>query len=121
MSDLQAYVDTDEKGLAGVDCVEELKKNTPNNHVKGNALLVRKDGEVRKIPIPSNNPNDPLNFRPWEKIGIIFCCCWFSIMGLSIASGLGPILNVFFEMYMLLGYNTDQVVFLITIPPFALV
>jgi hypothetical protein len=37
-------------------------------------------------------------------------------MGLSIASGLDPILNVFFEMYMPLGYNTDQVVFLITMP-----
>jgi hypothetical protein len=52
MSDLQAYVDTDEKGIVGVDYVEELKKNTPNNHVKGNALLVRKDDEVRILSRP---------------------------------------------------------------------
>jgi hypothetical protein len=46
-------------------------------HVEGNALLVDKQGRVRHLPIPSNNPNDPLNFKPWEKAAIIASCCWF--------------------------------------------
>jgi hypothetical protein len=87
-----------------------------HGHIEGNALLVNKDGEIRKIPVPSSDPNDPLNFRPWEKYGVVFCCCWFSIMGLSVASGLGAILSVFFEMYTPQGYDADQVVLLITLP-----
>ena len=85
-------------------------------HIEGNALLVSKDGEIRKIPVPSSDPNDPLNFRPWEKYAVVFCCCWFSIMGLSMASGLGAIINVFFELYGPQGYSSEQVVFLITLP-----
>jgi hypothetical protein len=91
-------------------------KDGKHGHVEGNALLVNKDGEVRKIPVPSSDPNDPLNFRRWEKYGVVLCCCWFSIMGLSVASGLGAILNVFFEMYTPQGYSADQVVLLITLP-----
>jgi hypothetical protein len=37
-------------------------------------------------------------------------------MGLSMSGGLGAILNVFFEMYMPLGYKTQDVVFLLTLP-----
>jgi hypothetical protein len=33
------------------------------HHSVGNALLVTADGEVRKLPIPSNDPNDPLNLK----------------------------------------------------------
>jgi hypothetical protein len=87
-----------------------------HGHIEGNAILVNKAGEIRKIPVPSSDPNDPLNFRPWEKYGVVFCCCWFSIMGLSIAAGLGAILNVFFEMYTPQGYSAEQVVLLITLP-----
>lgn len=94
----------------------EGQKIDKHGHVEGNALLVNKDGEIRKIPVPSSDPNDPLNFRPWEKYGVVFCCCWFSIMGLSVASGLGAILSVFFEMYTPQGYDADQVVLLITLP-----
>lgn len=109
----------DEKPAAEVSYTEGIKptlEKGQGDHVKGNALLVRNDGQIRKIPVPSDDPNDPLNFRPWEKRGLIFCCCWFSIMGLSIASGLGAIINVFFEMYGPQGYGSDDVVFLITLP-----
>jgi len=103
---------------AEISYIEEVKQpgHAPDNHVKGNALLVGGDGQVRKIPVPSSDPNDPLNLRPWEKNGIIFCCCWFSIMGLSIAGGLGAILSVFFGMYGKEGYSAEDVVLLITMP-----
>lgn len=47
------------------------------DHVAGNAFLVGGHGEVRLVPIPSANPNDPLNFTKWKKYGIIVACCWF--------------------------------------------
>lgn len=57
--------------------VEAMKTPQESHHVEGNALLINKQGEIRKVPVPSNDPNDPLNFRTWEKYAVIICCCWF--------------------------------------------
>ncbi|KAI8179888.1 hypothetical protein K4K51_003149 [Colletotrichum sp. SAR 10_75] len=113
-----ASIPEDAKIDSRVEHLEDLNPDPKDNHthVDGNALLVNKDGEVRRIPVPSSDPNDPLNFRKWEKYGLVFCCCWFSSMGLSIASGLGAILSVFFQMYTPQGYSSDEIVLLITIP-----
>lgn len=51
--------------------------DSKSQHVSGNAILVTQDGIVRKLPVPSNDPNDPLNYTKWEKLGIIISCCWF--------------------------------------------
>ncbi|KAK1492920.1 hypothetical protein CCUS01_13916 [Colletotrichum cuscutae] len=103
-----------------IEHLEDLNKpglqDKHDGHVEGNALLINRDGEVRRIPVPSSDPNDPLRFRPWEKYGIVFCCCWFSSMGLSTASGLGAILHEFFAMYGPQGYSSEDIVLLITIP-----
>ncbi|GKT84156.1 hypothetical protein Ct61P_02006 [Colletotrichum tofieldiae] len=102
-----------------VEHFEDLKKpdlEGSRGHVEGNALLINRDGEIRKIPVPSSDPNDPLRFRRWEKYGIVFCCCWFSSMGLSIASGLGAILHEFLAMYAPQGYSSEEIVLLITVP-----
>ena len=101
-------VHTEKTAIAGDD--------DKHGHVEGNALIINKEGEIRRVPVPSDDHNDPLNFRTWEKYAVIFCCCWFSILGLSLASGLGTILNVMFEMYAPQGYSSDQIVFLITMP-----
>ena len=59
--------------------IEELKGATPvgTKHIEGNALLYDKHGAVRKLPVPSDDPRDPLNFKKWEKYAVVFCCCWF--------------------------------------------
>ncbi|KXJ91870.1 hypothetical protein Micbo1qcDRAFT_174888 [Microdochium bolleyi] len=31
------------------------------------------------LPVPLTDPNDPLNFKTWEKAATIFCCCLFSL------------------------------------------
>jgi len=57
---------------------ETLKPSKPaHEHIEGNALLVDEAGNVRRLPIPSNNPNDPLNYKAWKKAAIIACCCCF--------------------------------------------
>jgi hypothetical protein len=84
-------------GQSGTDTVEEKKGNAfdeiekiqnnlqSNGHAVGNALLVGNDGHLRKAPIPSDNPNDPLNFLPWQKYGVILVCCWFCKLPLKLA------------------------------------
>jgi hypothetical protein len=54
---------------------EELKG--AHEHIEGNALLIDRTGNIRQLPIPSSDPHDPLNFRPWEKWAVICACCWF--------------------------------------------
>ncbi|CAI7611307.1 unnamed protein product [Penicillium bialowiezense] len=79
-------------------------------------VLIDETGAVQRLPVPSNDPNDPLNFTRWEKFGIILSCCWFSIMSLSVVGGLGAILGIFFELYGAQGVTPTQVVWLGTFP-----
>ncbi|KAH8901076.1 MFS general substrate transporter [Thozetella sp. PMI_491] len=87
-----------------------------DDHIEGNALLVDKNGNIRRLPIPSNNPNDPLNFTWWEKFSVIFCCCWFSVNGLALAGSLGPILGTFFQLYGPDGYGENDIPLLLSVP-----
>ncbi|KAL4931836.1 major facilitator superfamily domain-containing protein [Aspergillus undulatus] len=91
--------------------VEAGKPSIDHGHV-----LVDSDGRVQRLPVPSKDPNDPLNFTQWEKIGIIVSCCWFSAMSLSLVGGLGAFLEVLFEMYMKEGHSTNEIVWLSTFP-----
>jgi hypothetical protein len=47
------------------------------DHVNGDAALVSNNGTIRRLPIPASDPNDPLNFPKWMKIGLIISSCWF--------------------------------------------
>ncbi|PLB51333.1 MFS general substrate transporter [Aspergillus steynii IBT 23096] len=79
-------------------------------------ILVDSDGCVQRLPIPSADPNDPLNFTFWEKLGVVVSCCWFSSMSLSVVGGLGAILDVFIQMYTADGRSVNEVVWLSTFP-----
>ncbi|KAB8205705.1 major facilitator superfamily domain-containing protein [Aspergillus parasiticus] len=99
----------DKPAIELAECVEAGTKS-------GGHLLVDADGQVQRLPVPSKDPNDPLNYSTWEKTAIIVSCCWFSTMSLSCIGGLGAILNVFFQLYLPQGYTTNQVVWLSTFP-----
>ncbi|KAH8685362.1 major facilitator superfamily domain-containing protein [Tricladium varicosporioides] len=109
---------TDKAATTNVEDIEDVKERyseTPK-HVEGNAFLISPDGTVRKLPVPSSDPNDPLNFSRWRKFGIVVACCWFSTMSLTLVGGLGSILGVFFGMYAPQGKTTNQIVWLSTMP-----
>ena len=72
---MTADIESNKVSATEVDNVKALADHT--EHAEGNAFLVDKHGAVRKVPVPSNNPNDPLNFKPWEKWAVIITCCWF--------------------------------------------
>ncbi|RHZ64277.1 uncharacterized protein CDV56_105704 [Aspergillus thermomutatus] len=97
---------------AKFEFAEEVESQPPDAGI----VLVDTFGEIQRLPIPSKDPNDPLNFTYWEKLGVIVSCCWFSIMSLSVVGGLGAILGVFFELYIPQGHSSNEVVWLSTFP-----
>lgn len=84
--------------------------------VNGNVDLLDGDGNVRRIPVPSADPNDPLNMNKWRKLGIIITCCWYSIFSLILVGGAGPILPFFIGEYAQDGYAVEEIVKLTTYP-----
>lgn len=66
----------DNKGVADLDHVEALKPPAVSAQNHGDVLLVSSE-DVRRIPVPTDNPNDPLNSKPWKKFVIVANCCWF--------------------------------------------
>jgi hypothetical protein len=118
-----------------VHAEEAMSKASDLQHVEGSALLVDKQGGVRRLPVPSDDPNDPLNWKLWEKAAVVFCCCWFcklsistvnrcrktehsiaALNGLAMTSGLGSIIEIFFGMYAPQGYAVEQIALLLTMP-----
>ncbi|KAJ5481160.1 hypothetical protein N7539_007054 [Penicillium diatomitis] len=98
---------------ANIELVEDLETHGDG---KGDDVLVDAAGEIQRLPVPSADPNDPLNFTVWEKTGVIVSCCWFSIMSLSVVGGLGAILGVFFQLYGAQGISSTHIVWLGTFP-----
>ena len=66
----------DNKETPALDHVEALKPTTVSAQNHGDVLLVTSD-DVRRIPVPTDNPNDPLNSKPFKKFMIVANCCWF--------------------------------------------
>ncbi|CRG92014.1 hypothetical protein PISL3812_09068 [Talaromyces islandicus] len=88
----------------------ELTENVHNDLkaiAADNSQLVSDSGTVLKLPIPSQDPNDPLNFTWWEKT---------AIMSLSVVGGLGAILDTFIELYGQEGVSAEKVAWLSTFP-----
>lgn len=56
-----------------VDFLEDVKPQD----VENGEILVGASGDIQRLPVPSNDPNDPLNYNTLEKAGIIVSCCWF--------------------------------------------
>jgi hypothetical protein len=63
----------EEKGT--IELAENVEDGKPD--VELGQVLVDGDGQVQRLPVPSKDPNDPLNYTRWEKVGIIVSCCWF--------------------------------------------
>jgi hypothetical protein len=105
----------DEKQLAQrVEHLENGKFETSQR--AGDLNLLDDYGNTRRIPIPTSDPNDPLNFSKWRKLGILVSCCWFSIFSLVLVGGVGPIIPTFMEMYLPQGKTPEQIVSLSTYP-----
>ncbi|KAL1961573.1 hypothetical protein VTN77DRAFT_1425 [Rasamsonia byssochlamydoides] len=45
--------------------------------VQGTVQLIDTRGQTRRIPVPSNDPNDPLNFPNWRRYPIFISLCLY--------------------------------------------
>ncbi|KAF3391439.1 hypothetical protein F1880_007430 [Penicillium rolfsii] len=70
-----------------------------DEYASGQVILTAADGEIQRIPHPSDSPNDPLNWPVWRKRGLIFVCCWFSLFSLVLVGGTGPFLETLIVEY----------------------
>lgn len=95
------------------EIIEGKKIEAPET---ANVNLLDEDGNVRRIPVPSTDPNDPLNLSKWRRLGVIVTCCWYSIFSLVLVGGAGPILPFFIAEYAPLGYDVEEIVKLTTYP-----
>ena len=68
---------TEDKLKAYSQNIEFASEGQQNGATAGEVLLVSGQDEIRKIPVPTSDPNDPLNFSKWRKIGVVTTCCWF--------------------------------------------
>lgn len=66
---------TEDKAV--IELAENVEFGKPSVDYGHGHILVDNDGQVQRLPVPSKDPNDPLNYTRWEKIGIIVSCCWF--------------------------------------------
>lgn len=55
----------------------EFLEDVEVEEIRTGEVLVDDRGEVQRLPVPSCDPNDPLNFNKSEKLGVTFSCCWF--------------------------------------------
>lgn len=64
--------------MSGDKPIIEFTENVEGQHQKpADHILVDADGLVQRLPVPSEDPNDPLNYSWKEKASIIVSCCWF--------------------------------------------
>lgn len=68
-------MDAKEVSTHEVESMGSDKASRP--HANAGEVVLISHGEVRRIPIPTNDPNDPLNMNKWRKAGVLLTCCWF--------------------------------------------
>ena len=55
--------------------------------LSGSVFLVTGEGKTLNLPIPSNSPNDPLNWSRWKTGGAIFAVGFYSAVALLMVQG----------------------------------
>jgi hypothetical protein len=53
-------------------------------HVEGTVRLIDDAGRIRKIPVPSNDPTDPLTWSSWRRSLILASLCLFGTAGFGV-------------------------------------
>ncbi|KAH6698477.1 major facilitator superfamily domain-containing protein [Leptodontidium sp. MPI-SDFR-AT-0119] len=75
-----------------------LEKQGTQQTGNGTVQLFAADGEFRLVPVPSQDPNDPLRLPEWRKWMILATVCLFSAAGMTAANSIASIIPNL-EMY----------------------
>lgn len=52
--------------------------------IEGTTRLFHSNGQIRKIPIPSNDPRDPLTWSTWRRGVVLISLCVFGSAGFGV-------------------------------------
>ncbi|KAI1342296.1 major facilitator superfamily domain-containing protein [Xylariaceae sp. FL0016] len=104
----------DKRDMTEVETASTHIEKPALQHNEGDVKIVNEHNEIRQIPIPTDDPNDPLNWPKWRKMGIVGTCCWFAIFSLLAVSGIGTFMNTLYMMYT--NQSPDEITNLSTYP-----
>ncbi|CAK7207523.1 hypothetical protein SEUCBS139899_010333 [Sporothrix eucalyptigena] len=68
--------------------------------VQGTIRLYDDLGNVRKIPVPTTSPNDPLNFPSWKRVMILVTLVVYGIAGFGLAQSAALFFNDLIPEYL---------------------
>ncbi|KAL2832206.1 major facilitator superfamily domain-containing protein [Aspergillus pseudoustus] len=87
--------------IGEAECVEDATKdNLSSNEPLGSFQLIDPAGEIRLVPVPSRDPNDPLRLPEWRKWMCLVTVCLYGGFGLSAIQAIAGILPVMSTYYM---------------------
>jgi hypothetical protein len=82
--------------MAGIPPFPSQSEDVPNRsdeknikiseieQVEGTVRLIDENGRIRKIPVPSNDPTDPLTWGSWRRSLILISICLFGTAGFGV-------------------------------------
>ena len=73
-------------GLSGRS-TETIRRKHESYNLSGSIFLVTSSGTTLSLPVPSQSPNDPLNWSQWKTGGAIIAIAWYSIVSLTVVQG----------------------------------
>ena len=66
---------------------ETIRRKHESYNLSGSIFLVTSSGTTLSLPVPSQSPNDPLNWSQWKTGGAIIATAWYSIASLTVVQG----------------------------------
>ncbi|KAL3259631.1 hypothetical protein ABHI18_005227 [Aspergillus niger] len=82
---------------------EEQKIEEQKVHIANDVVELYDSGDIRLIPAPSNDPNDPLRLPPWRKNMVIIALCFYTAGCLAVTTSLSPIIPTLIQYYGAIG------------------
>lgn len=64
--------------------VESIRRKRESYNLSGSVFLVTSSGKTLNLPVPSDNPADPLNWGQWKTTGAIIAVALYSIVSLPV-------------------------------------
>lgn len=79
--------------------IEKKKLAEEVEKVEGTVRLFDAVGHVRKIPIPSKDPRDPLTWPLWKRAVVLLSLCVFGIAGFGVVQSTPLFFSELIPMY----------------------
>lgn len=79
-------------GLSG-NSIETKRRKHESYNLSGSIFLVTSSGTTLSLPVPSDSPDDPLNWGRWKTVGAITAVAWYSVVSLTVSQAASMVLH----------------------------